>query len=347
MGRLFVILVFAATLLSSRSLAVGYDACSTDAIHTIANVTVSDGSTYSVESFYRSGKRAAAKFSSNGGSMHAVEGGLAWSRTAAGESLAGDFVRDFALGHNFHALLLRFEEMVDEIERVEGVTFAGKNVSALKGLRGTGGAVYLIDGETPGRPAGLRYDVGDMVIEIAASDWREEKDAWAPYELVINDGEREFTYRFSHVDLTDKPLLWFDGAVAVPSLDAVQIYRLHRRQLAAHCMADPALLASGMAPKAMMVNGGAVSTTTPEQAQARFVGLFERRRYDRYADLKDPVIEVAASGDIGWSAVNLSVGGYHPETGERFEEEWAWVSLVKKIDGVWRMAGNASNRRPN
>lgn len=323
-----------------------YDACATGAIHTFADVTVSDGATYTVESFYRSKKRAAARFSSRGGTMHAVEGGLAWSQNPERAELAGAFVRDFALGHNFHAFLLRFEEVVTDVERVDAIEFAGGTVSALKGMRESGDMVYLIDGDVPDRPAGMRYDAGDMIIEITASDWRPQDGIEVPYQLVIDDGERDFTYRFSRVDLSDKPLLWFDETVAAPPLDPVQIYRLHRRQLAAHCLADPALLAAGMAPEAMMVNRGAIDTTTPADTEARFTGLFERVRYDHYADLRDPVIEVAASGDIGWSAVNISVAGFAAANGERFEDQWAWVSLVRKIDGEWHMAGNASNRRP-
>ena len=43
------------------------------------------------------------------------------------------------------------------------------------------------------------------------------------------------------------------------------------------------------------------------------------------------MIEVAESADIGWAI------------GEAFDGQWAWIILVRKIDGVWRNAGNASN----
>lgn len=327
--------------------ASAYDACATGAIHTKADVTVSDGMTYSVESFYRSRKRAAAHFSSDGGAMYAVEGGLAWSRSTEGEALAGAFVRDFALGHNFHAFLLRFEDVVEAVERVDGIEFDGRTVTGQRGVRESGDPVYLIDGASPAQPAGMRYDVGDMKIEITVSDWREENGGWVPYELVVDDGQRDFTYRFSFVDLAEKPLLWFDETVAEPAVDHVQIYRLHRRQLAAHCLADAALLAAGTAPEAMMVNRGSIDMTTPEEVEARFKAVFERVRYDRYVDLRDPAIEVSTSGEIGWSIVNLSVAGHSPLTDERFEDQWAWVSLVRKVDGRWLMAGNASNRRSN
>ncbi len=63
---------------------------------------------------------------------------------------------------------------------------------------------------------------------------------------------------------------------------------------------------------------------------ACFVQLIRTRRYTGYHDLTEPMIEVAENGDIGWAI------------GKAFDDQWAWIMLVPKIDGVWINAGNAS-----
>ena len=330
---------------------VADDACSTTALHTYADVTASDGKTYSVETFYRSKDRATSRFiREDGGSLHVVEGPFTWTQAGDKAELAigprGDFQRDFALGHQFHALMVHFRDIVSDIEPVSAVEFAGRETSALKGMRDTGGVVYLIDGDTPEGPAGLRYDVGDLKIDIIASDWRIEKGSVVPYALFIDDGSRTFDYRFRTVDMSHKPLMWYYESVPVPAIDEIGILRLHKKTLIAHCLGDPAMMASLSAPAPVIANSGSIFETSPAQTQTVFTNVFERRKYSNYIATRPPVVDVSATGDIGWAAVQVNAKGVTEATGQPFDEHWAWFMLAKKIDGEWRMAGNASNRQP-
>lgn len=350
--------LIAKRLLAIVCLAVGWeaaaiadDACSTTALYTYADVTVSDGKTYAVETFYRSKDRATSKFiRDDGGSLHVVEGPFTWTQAGDKAELAkgdqGDFQRDFALGHQFHALMVNYRDIVTDIEPVSGVEFAGGKTSALKGMRDTGGAVYLIDGEVPGRPAGLRYDVGDLKIDIIASAWREVGGTETPFALLIDDGTRTFDYQFKSVDMTDKPLMWYYDSVPSPAIDEIDILRLHKKALVAHCIGDAAMMASLSAPSPVIANNGSIFDTSPEQTLAVFTNVFERRKYSNYIATRYPSVNVSTAGDIGWAAVQVNAIGMTVATGQPFDEHWAWFMLAKKIDGQWRMAGNASNRQP-
>lgn len=321
------------------------DACDTRAIHSMADVTVSDGKTYSVEGLYKSRHRTAARFIRDNSSLHVVDGSNVWVQSEAGSELADDFQRDYALGHQFHAFLLRFEELVDNIERVDAVSFDEESHKAVKGVRDTGGAVYLIDGETPDRPLGLRYDVADLKIEITASDWRDVDGTQVPFALSIDDGERVFEYRYTAVDLSDKPLMWFYDNVPSPDIPVVDVERLHRKTLIAHCLGDAEMMAALSAPNASIVSGGSVFNVTPAHIAGQFERVFARRKYAAYVDTAMP--RVAADERIGWAAVQVNAQGITPENGQPFDEHWAWVMMAEKIDGEWRMAGNASNLRPS
>ena len=320
------------------------DACDAGAIYSLAEVTVSDGTRYQVEGFYKSRTRAAARFIREGGSLHVLEGPNVWVQTADGVQAAGDFQRDFTLGHQFHAFLMRFEELVDRTEPATAIEFAGGLHAGLKGTRDTGGDVYLIDGNTPDRPLGLRYDVGDLKIEIAASDWRDVDGENIPFALSIDDGERVFAYRYQTVDLSDQPLMWFYENIPSPDIPVVDLERLHRKTLIAHCLGDADLLASLTAPTATIANRGSVVETNPAEMATRFTSVFERRKYSAYIDTALP--RVSADNRVGWVAVQVNAQGHTPANDQSFDEHWAWVMMAEKIDGKWLMTGNASNLRP-
>ncbi len=321
------------------------DACDTSAIYSLAEVTVSDGLTYSVEGIYKSRHRAAARFIRENGSLHVLEGPNVWVQSADSIQVAGDFQQDFTLGHQFHAFFLRFAELVNEVEQVRSIEFAGGRHNALKGTRDTGGDVYLVDGDAPGRPLGLRYDVGDLKIEITASDWREVSGEQVPFALSIDDSERIFEYRYSTVDLSDKPLMWFYDSVPSPDIPVVDVERLHRKTLIAHCLGDANMMASLTAPSATIANRGSLIETTPSEMVMRFSSVFERRKYSAYIDTALP--RVSAGDRVGWAAVQVNTKGRTPANGESFDENWAWVMMAEKIDGTWLMTGNASNLRPD
>ena len=327
------------------------DACSTKALYAYADVTASDGKKYSVESFYRSKDRVATKFiRADGGSLHVVEGPFTWVLGGEKAELAidsqRDFQRDFALGHQFHALLIHFRDIMTDIEPAQNIEFASEKVSALKGTRSTGGAVYLIDGKTPDQPAGLRFDVADLKIDIIASDWRVVDGKQIPFALLIDDGTRTFDYQYKIVDIADRPLSWFYENVPSPDLDEIGVLRLHRQILVAHCLGEAAMMAQLTAPAATVVSGGGVFDINPQSMETTFTGTFGRRKYATYTDLQHPRIEVSAAGDIGWASVQVNTTGKLAPSGDSFDETWGWVMMAKKIEGRWLMAGNASNINP-
>lgn len=325
--------------------AFAQDACNTNAVHTLADVSIVGGREYQVEALYRSKDQAASIFLQENKSTNVVEGPFSWVATKEKAELGGDFLRDFALGHQFHAFLWHFNEIVSEIETIEDMAFNGATYQASRGVLDTGGVVSLINSNAQ-RPEGLRFELGEHLIDITLSDWREQNGMQIPFALRIDDQQRVFNYQYQFVDTAEKPLMWFYETVAAPAIDAVGIYRLHRKQLIAHCLGDADMLASMLAPDVVIANGGEVMNTSPSQTRSVFAdNVFKRRQYRTYVDTKYPLVEVSASGDLGWATVQLRTEGSNLETSERFNERWAWTMLAKKIDNQWLMVGNTSNRQ--
>jgi ketosteroid isomerase-like protein len=320
------------------------DACQTRAIHTTANVAVSDGSAFRTESLFRAADQAVIRHLGEEEQTVAVEGPLAWIGRGDRAQLGDDGHKRFALGHQYHALLLHFDELVEEIEPPSELDFGGATHPARGGSFPYGGRVYEVTGVDASRPLGYRMELPQTPpIEVRLDDWRTGDGVTLPHRVVIDDGTLRFDYRYEQIDLGQRPPGWFSDAVPAPGLDRLQIYRLHREILAAHCAGDAARLAELTAPEITVASGGQLLQSTREETLQRFTDTFQRLDYDAYVDRVEPTIEVAESGDIGWIAVEVQPRGSVIQSGAAFDSQWAWVMLVRKVDGRWLNAGNAAN----
>lgn len=320
------------------------DACSEISIATRAAVTVSNGDKFDVRSQYHSAGGSIITHIRDQESTIGAEGPFSWTTTNSGQQTGTDFHKIFALGHQFHAFLLHFAEMVREPVIVTDIPFQGAQYSAIRGAFPYGGAVFLIDGENEAQPRGLRFEFEDTApIEVVFSGWRINDDAELPFSLRIDDGELIFNYNFSEVLVDNIDLLEFYASSNLPKLDLLEIYRLHRKLLAAHCLGDAELMAKLTAPDVLVASRGALLHTNPAATMTRFSATFERFDYTNYVDLTFPEIEYSAADGIGWIAVNVQAAGQDLRDQQDFDDQWAWIMLARKIDGRWLHAGNAAN----
>ena len=296
------------------------DACTTAGIRAAADVTVSDGLRYRVETWFRTPREAAIRFHRDPESTIAVEGGLAWSSNESGARLAPDSARAFVLGHQYHAFIRDFAGMVENPEPVEAVAFAGMRLSGTSGKLPLGETVYLLQATDGERPAGLRLDIpGREPIEAEFLDWRRREEQELPFRILIDDGEREFEYRYTSLDLKEDSPLWFHRAVPAPEIDAIEVQRLHRRLLVAHCLGDADMMAENTSDGALMVERGSVTATTSNDIRARFASVFERLDYTAYLDLQAPRVTVAESRDMAWLVASVRAECGRGRAGRRLE----------------------------
>ncbi|MEO1242442.1 MAG: nuclear transport factor 2 family protein [Pseudomonadota bacterium] len=339
------IITAAITVIAMPVSAFANNACLSPSVTTAADVTTLYGAEYEVRTTYRSVNETAAQFIRETPTTIAAEGPLVWTRGETDESIAGDRERRFAIGHQYHAMLLYFDDMMENVERDTKIPFGEEVRSGRTGLYPAGGEVSLIDGEAPDRPAGLIMKLPDeSPITIKLADWRAASSGYRlPYRIVINHEDNIFTYAYSMIDIDEMDAIDFQDRYGAPDLDDVHIHRLHRALLAAHCRGDAALMAQLSAPAAVIANRGNVVEVSQDETRGRFETTFERVEYSAYHDLANPIIRVAGSGDLGWAIVNVRAEGQAKKSGEEFSQQWAWAMLAEKRDGVWVHAGNASN----
>jgi ketosteroid isomerase-like protein len=331
-------------LLTVVSAAHATDACSMRAIGTSADVSVTDGSSFTIESYFRSRDYAAIRHFGEKERVTSVEGPFGWIGSGDKFRLGGDFEKIFALGHQFHAFILYFDELTDDQRDSADIEFLGAPHAARSGDYPYGGDVHLIAGDDPARPIGIVFNFPDIdPLEVALHDWREVDGVELPFELAIHDRGKVFRYRYTSVDLSPQTELWLFDAIGEPAPDEVQALRLHRKLLAAHCLGDAEMMAALSNETIISADKGRRAERDNNAMRERFTGLFKMLNYTEYHDLQQPVVEIAASGDLGWVIVNVRSVGKQLSNNQAFDYEWAWVMLVRKVDGRWLYTGGASS----
>lgn len=320
------------------------DACSMRAIGASADVSVTDGSSFTIESYFRSRDYAAIRHFGEHRRVTAVEGPFGWIGSGDKFRLGVDFEKIFALGHQFHAFILYFDDLTDNQRDSTGIEFLGALHAARSGDYPYGGDVHLIAGDDPARPVGMVFDYPDIEpIEVSLDDWREIDGVELPFELAIHDRGKVFVYRYTSVDLSPHNELWFFDEIGEPAPDEVLALRLHRKLLAAHCLGDAEMMADLSNETIISADKGRRAKHDNSSMRERFTGLFRLLNYTEYHDLQQPVVEIAASGDLGWVIANVRSVGKQLSDDQAFDYEWAWIMLVRKVDGRWLNTGVASN----
>ena len=321
------------------------DACSERAVVTAANVMVSDGTSFQTQSYFHTSNAAAIRHIRDGdATIVVVEGPIAWARRGEETQSGPDHFKRFAFGHQYHALLLYFDEIAPQSRRSERVQFAGKIRSATTADYPYGGLMHLVHGDHADQPAGILFEFpGGPPISAEFRGWRASEGTALPYHIRIVDGERVFDYHYTDIDVARRSPDWFFDAIPAPDIDELRLYRLHRQLLAAHCTGDAGRIAALSAPEVVTATRGEIRRSSGHELRERFATLFQRLDYTAYVDRVEPVIEV--SGESAWMLVEVQARGSVIEGGAQFDDQWAWAMLARKIDGAWRHVGNASNRK--
>lgn len=339
---LFAVFLLAA-LLSNRASAS--DACSKLAITAAADVSVSDGTSFTIESYFHSKESAAIRHKYDSYQTIAVEGPQSWVRGNEQSRLGSEFHKSFALGHQFHAFILHFEDIAANVSPDNEILFESESRRSISGDYPYGGKVHLIQSDDD-RPAGLLFEFPeDTVISVKLGKWEEKDGVVLPYLVQIDDGDRVFDYQYTTISVTPRSPMWFFDAVPAPSLAEIEVYRLHRKLLIAHCLGDADMIKNLSTPNTLIAGRGELATVSSESIGEQFAELFQALNYTEYRDINPPIIELSPNADFGWIGASVRASGSVRKTGETFSDQWAWIMMVKKINNAWFHAGNASTRK--
>ncbi|MEM8816446.1 MAG: hypothetical protein AAGE85_11500 [Pseudomonadota bacterium] len=210
--------------------------CLATAIATRAEVQVSDGSDFVTETLFHSAREAAIRHELNPPQIAAVTDDIGWAESGSGFEPGTNFHKLFALGHQYHALLLYFDDVMSNVRAVDSVRFRQQSRAAFVGDYPFGGTAYLVLENGGEKALGLRFDFPDIpTIEVMFDDWREVDGRSLPFLARIDDGNLVFDYRYTSIEISEQPPTWFLDTLPIPEVAALDAYRSERRRTGAAC----------------------------------------------------------------------------------------------------------------
>jgi hypothetical protein len=320
-------------------------------IHTIgaeAAVEVSDGTGFHTAVVYHDPQRAAFRIQdADRNTTMGIEGKYVWSFDGTAEIEADPFVREFVLGHQFHAQILFYDRLYPDHEDPRQTTFEDRPCSVV--TTGDEESLRSLYYDPAGLPLGMRMHHGpEMRISIRFGDWRKVGGVSLPFLVWIDDGKAQFEYHYTEVRLNEGSLAEFRAPLDRLT-DEQALLRLHRVFMDGHLFGRSSGMQEGLAENVVIVSRGEVHPLSGDETLQTLKGVLARTDYTVYDDLIRPVVRVSDDGSLGWVIVQVAAGGVRlDEQGKPagpIEFVSAWVELYEKVDGTWRMNGNVSNFR--
>ena len=314
------------------------------AIYATADVSVSDGKKYRVETVWLDQERALfhRQYSDRRVTM-AREGHLFWSFDGSEQSDLTDEYRHFIMGHQYHAQLLYSDQFDMVGERI--VTPDTQCDCMRESITDVDGNVISIEYELDGLPLRQITESGKFgKIVTDYQDWRPVDGVKLPHKIVITHGDRVFDYQFDAIVFNEEQHFRRLSAKMHQLTDVQQVLRLHRQTIDAHIASDATLMKENWADNILIVNRGEHIQTTADEAAKRMSSSLSNRRHRRYIDLIKPSVTLSTDGTLGWLAVQIYAEGVTVgEDAREFDFTSAWIATFEKVNGAWKMTANASN----
>ena len=317
------------------------------AIYARAEVSVSDGKKYKVETVWLDQERALfhRQYPDRRVTM-GREGYLYWSYDGTKQTDLTEEYRHFIVGHQYHAHLL-FSDQFDMVgERI--VTSNSDCECMRETSTDVDGNIISIEYELNGLP--LRQITESErfgTIMTHYQDWRLVSGVQLPHKIVITHDKREFVYLYDTITFNEQQHFRRLSAEMSQLTDEQQILRLHRLTMDAHIASDAELMEDNWAENILIVNRGEHIQTTGEVAAKRMASSLSNRTHSKYIDLVKPHVTLSADGTVGWLAVQVYAEGVtRGEDAREFDFTSAWIATFEKINGAWKMTANASNFKP-
>ncbi len=314
------------------------------AVYAKANVTVSDGKQYQVETIWLDQERAI---------LHMVypdtqqtlgrEGHLYWSSDGSSQTDLNDEYRHFITGHQYHAQLLNFSQFDTVTEPVltsdkacdclkHSITDVDENIITME----------YQEGGMPLRQVTQSKRFGEMIAEY--HDWRKSDGIMMPHQILITHDGIVYDYRYEVLAFNQEQHFRRLSPSLGQLTDKQKILRLHRLTMDAHIASDASLMTENWAEEILIVNRGEFIETTAAAAAERMTTSLAMRKHSRYIDLVKPRVTISDDGTLGWLAVQVYAEGVTvAESPVEFNFTSAWIATFSKQNGVWRMTANASN----
>ena len=313
-----------------------------------AQVVVSDGSKYQTDSSWQSPEYVIFSLQyPDRKTRLGKEGFYYWSANDKEQKDASEALRDFILGHQFHAELIFPKHFVSSFSK-QKIASSECDCFQIGAVDLEGNQVeYHVDKKAGQLMIKVIHNKKHGKIENRYSDWKKVNGLTLPTNILISHAGRKFEYAFKAIKFnTDE--LYKSLRTAYETLnDEQKIRRLHQDMMDAHIHSDASLMNHIWADEITMVNRGNINVVSGEAASQRMASSLSRRKHTEYVDLQLPKVVLSNDHTLAHLFVRVRAKGNginaQGKLGKQFEFTSAWIATFKKTNGEWKMSANASN----
>lgn len=135
-----------------------------------------------------------------------------------------------------------------------------------------------------------------------------------------------------------------------PEIAKKEVLQLHNAERKAHLEKKAQDLVANFSSNFISVSRGAMATPDRASSLQRFQKYFSSVEFEKWDDVKPPVVRFSADYSLAYTVVNKEVViTYQNPKNEKIREKtvYCWVSVYKKYPEGWQMDCIASTNQPS
>jgi hypothetical protein len=130
--------------------------------------------------------------------------------------------------------------------------------------------------------------------------------------------------------------------------EEMAIRELLKQEQRAHLEKDTELFVSEFAPDMIGINKGKASVLTTEEHLERFGQYFSNVDFIAWEDTAEPLIRFSDDATLAYAILQKQVILTQKDdvTSKPDTTNFAWISVLRKMDGQWKIECNVSTNQP-
>lgn len=279
-----------------------------------------------------------------------INGELVWEKNLdTGEHVVSDpFQRMVSRLHEYQKMAFDLRSFFTELEVAGDEEFTGRPSIMLKAKNELGMSAFLYFDKVNKRLNGYKLLIPnstDTITNIFV-EWKKVGRVTLPTVIKAIDSSGEWTLSFHTIKLNvaDPTPLEIPPRIA----DMAELLRMHEEQKTAHLTYNAELMVGDSPKRPITVQRGNVTKRTRAEDLARFKAYFGSFKFLEWEDIAPPVIRISKDGTMATKIVQKRVRGISKDKdGKEVTEHvvYAWLEVLEKIDGKWRLVTIASTEK--
>ena len=277
-----------------------------------------------------------------------VNGETVWTLDARSgvTSISNPFQRMVVRGHEYQKMAFDIRSFFSDLMLDGDADFEGRPSVKVRAKNELGMTTHLYFDKETRRFSGYVLEIPNSPEKIknVFLEWRKVGRITLPSVVRATDKDGDWTLRFSKITFNTAREKLLDVPPRVA--DMAEILRMHELQKTAHLTYNAELLLGDSPEPPVTLSRGNVVRSTRVEDLARFKNYFSSFNFLEWEDIVPPVIRISKDGTMATKIVQKRVRG--TRKGDTAEQHtiFAWLEVLEKIDGRWRLTTIASTDRP-